>query len=248
MRFNSGLVTLIPIVLIGCEPPQTCSTCADEAGDTIGSESGTDETSSTDETSTDETEGDACELAQDDPMADTAMTFQLVNLGATAIFVAATDDCVSNDFRLRFDGVDALWTSTLANQGNQCASMQPPCGFVCTNDDPEQYLRIEPGESADLHWDGYWWETVTVDSACLSPECTGDVMCNAGRQAGGGSMFSLEATALSECTPSDFECDCQPGETSCLIYSYGGVGGASETAMQDFAFAGDSTVVIEFGG
>ncbi len=235
---STALVVFGLISSLACSSPQSSE-------DEVGNDSVTVDSAGTE--STDSETGDpACDPATNDPMTDAAMTFRLTNLGATAIFVAATDDCVSNDFRLRSEGVDALWSSTIPAQGNRCDDM-PPCGFGCTNDDPEQYLRIEAGASVDIVWDGYWWETVTLAGSCFIPECEGDVICNAGRQADVGEMFELEALAFTECTPSDFECDCAPGEMSCLVYTYGGVTGASETSMQAFAFEPDGLLELVFG-
>ena len=166
-----------------------------------------------------ETTGEAasCELPNDDsPGISRPLT--LTNVSDETIYILPEDNCIATYFHgLSVDGEvarDQVLDTCLDLAQDSCDSC----------DDPESVLpalRLEPGGSWPLHFDGYVYRNHTVDPAlACNFACWQGEACPVGGPIAEGASVGLTLmvadTCLVEIDPAD--CECGP-EDACELFS-----------------------------
>ncbi|WP_106390752.1 hypothetical protein [Enhygromyxa salina] len=94
------------------------------------------------------------------------------------------------------------------------------CGDPCDGGFLVPPIRVDPGESYALNWNGYGWRSHEVADACLGPEFCLDT-CAYGVAVEPGTELSVTIYSYASC--GDFEgepdesCDCPPEQPSCQL-------------------------------
>lgn len=193
---------------------------------------------------------EVCEALEDEPEADAIpTTIELRNVGAVPLFVEG----------LVFEVDGVRLSQELDIPGLACATAEANVDTICAEEpvlaDSYSVLRLDPGSSFEIAWDGYLWESVRIDDACFDgPFCEyGVSSCLAGRAVAPASQLTLRMLTATGCTLDGSECTCPQGQDACEIdYVWYTTGWAmlscplSETRLE-LEYHGDP-IVIELGG
>jgi hypothetical protein len=165
----------------------------------------------------------SCEALDDEPEADAIpTTIELRNVGPVPLFLPEGGGDRHDLVYFIIDGVpriDETGYPTL-----RCSTIEDNLGDLCSEEgllkDSDRLVRLDPGASFEIPWDGYIWELISIDDACFDGPLCGEgfaVSCEAGRVVAPGSHLLLNVTAYAGCSMAEADCACPQGEASCEI-------------------------------
>ncbi len=147
-----------------------------------------------------------CLVATNDEMDDaSSITLRLVNERNDTIVIPTSDNCGDQPFALEFGEVPLVWQPG-PPAGHDCDS----CNVDgCIGGEPSGGIVLEPGETWEQVWTGYYWENIAFPADCPENPCENAVnSCYAGRQ-----LINAELTARIQyyvCPVAD--CSCFEGD------------------------------------
>lgn len=156
---------------------------------------------------------------EDTPAEGPAVTISLRNDRATAIFVTSQFDCTESHLRIDTDS-DPPGRWPLEQCAPTCASIIADaceCADACAQ---PGLIRIEPGGTHELAWDGALWvehELAAECNACgVAPDCLLGVSAPAGMVLASAGASST-ATDCTDEAGEPSTCECARGEDSCVL-------------------------------
>ncbi len=180
------------------------------------------------------------ELAAESPSGAT-VAITLRNDRAVPIFVPwSVDGCTWEPFTIWMQEQRVFWDDAGGAYIPSCeALLEVGCGWGCS-DGPASVLRLDPGATHELSWDGYVWSPMAVDAACAAEKgCPEGGRCWAGRQLSADPV-QARIRVMESCEEAD--CDC--GSVSCIFIrdslSVGGL--QTETVIRDVVYDGSDIV------
>lgn len=200
---------------------------------------------------------ESCEAVVDHVEADAlSTTIEIRNVGAVPLFVPEAGGDRHELLSFTVDGVQMI--DELAFPDLRCSTVEE-VDAVCADDGmtkaSERLVRLDPGASIEIDWDGYLWELVPLDLTCFDdPLCdpSSNLNCEAGRSIESGSQLSLRSFFATSCSIAGAECTCPQGESACEIpIDVSGdqpeLGDPQPTVTVDLEYTG-APIVIEIGG
>jgi hypothetical protein len=173
---RSPLVVWLSTFMLACssDPDSSTSSSGSVSGsqDTTGENTGDSGEPSTETGASETTASPDC--LQDESPEGPTVTFTLRNLSDDAIFVVSPLACEEGYVR-----IDLVGSTTGRWPIDVCA---PTCSAIVSGDcwddcacSPPRLLRIEPGASHDVVWDGQLWVGAELPSECnacgVAPDC-----------------------------------------------------------------------------
>lgn len=227
--------------------PATGSATGGTASDTGAATEATAGTAGTAGTA-DSTDTAPLDCVMDEPSAGPEVEITVRNERAEAVFVTAPFFCTEAHVRIDSNGMPAgLWPMGACTP--RCTSIVAgacECPEVC---EIPALVRIEPGGSHVVPWDGSLFVEHLLDPACNTCNVAPD--CRLGVSAPDGMVLATAAaaSAASDCTDAAGEpvaCECAAGEGSCLLD--GTVANPQELGAQAvFDYPGTTAVELVFG-
>lgn len=207
------------------------------------------ESSSTGEGSESSTSGEAvCELPQGDSLGGSTATITIENTTDEPRFVSpySTLPCNYSQVEVLLDGEPVLWD----HEGAYPTSCIECRGGGCS-DGGTDGLIINPGQTAEVSWNGGYWEMTALSETCGLEACEGSQnwvegdsvpsQCHVLR-AMEGAAYSVRVNVFDTCPLEEEDCGCD--EDVCEVFYYWPkVGDYTVEAGADFP-AG-ATVVLE---
>lgn len=199
----------------------------------------------------------SCGIQDHAPADATPTTIELRNVGDQTLFIGEAGGDRHDLVSVSIDGADFLMEPAgdlftalscagyLEGNTDLCADLIPP-------KDLERVLRLEPGASYALEWDGYGWTSVFVTEACGELPCGGipNTNCLDGRAPEVGATVQLRVTPWTSCEGPEQSCACADQDPSCLLAlpraELPTLGEPLEATELEFELTGD-TVVVELG-
>jgi hypothetical protein len=202
----------------GSGPDSVTGASTDGASETGASTAGTGGSVGTAGTA-DSTDTEPLDCVEDEPPAGPEVTITLRNERAEAIFVTAPFFCADAHLRIDSNGMPpGQWP--LGACTPRCTSIVADmceCPEVC---EIPSLVRIEPGASHEIAWDGALFVEHLLDPVCnacgVAPDCRLGVSAPEGMVL----VSATAASAASECTDAKgapVACECAADEGSCML-------------------------------
>ena len=213
--------------VLACGPDSTGTSGGGEGGGGAATDDATD-ADATDEGSNDggasgngasgggdttEGAGEVCsELLDATPPAEPTLV-ELTNGLSEPVFVGYASYCVFKPFELTrvSSGGVVVWHDNCADSCSQLL-----LDGECTDCDgcAFRYLRIDPGATHTIEWDGLVSQNVDIPSECLDEPCSNT--CSKWDDLAAG-QYRFTAVAATECPGDESWCSCDAGESSCTF-------------------------------
>jgi hypothetical protein len=216
------MIAFVSLVAAGCgseaEPASHTGSTTDTATTVDGAtvEESVDATDATSMASeSDDTAGSDC--APDEAPQGPSVTFTLRNLRSDAIFVVSWLGCVEGYVRLDLvDDPPGRWPL------DACA---PTCANIIAGEcwdcacEPPRLLRVEPGASYDVVWDGQLWIDAELPTECNACAVASDCLLGVSAPAHTYLITSTAATSATDCVDEmgGSSCTCPNGAQACFI-------------------------------
>lgn len=226
----------------------TSSTTAGAGSETTDGDEGTESTAMA-ETSESSSTGEAvCELPQADALGGSTATITIENTTDEPRFVSpySTLSCNYSQVEVLLDGEPVLWDHAGAYPTSCTECYSGGC-----SDGGTDGLIINPGQTAEISWNGGYWETTTLSETCGLEACEGSQNWVEGDsvpsechvlRAMEGAAYTARVNVFDTCPLEEEDCGCD--EDVCEVFWYWPrVGDYTVEAGADFP-AG-ATVVLE---
>lgn len=215
------------------------STSADEGSESSGTGEGP-ESSSTGEA--------VCELPQGDSLGGSMATITIENTTSEPRFVSPYSSVACNYSKVEvlLDGEPVLWD----HAGAYPTSCTECRGGGCS-DGGADGLIINPGQTAEISWNGGYWETTALSETCGLEACEGAENWVEGDGVPGechvlrameGALYTARVNVFDTCPFEREDCGCD--DDVCEVFYYEPTVG-DYTVEADATFPGGATVVLE---
>ncbi len=250
-------LALASLLLPGCSDPEGptpdgnaggtgTTTAADPGSETEASEPGADTDADDDEPAGEDSsssggDADVCDLPENDALGD-AVAITIRNDSAEPRFIVAEGFCGQEPFEILVD--DAV---VVHDHPRAFYTACDQCGNLCGNG-TSPGLIINPGQSAEVEWNGGYWAAVDRPEACTEQICaenpgeTPSESCSVLQSIENGMEFGVRVYVHETCPQGD-EDDCTCDDDVCPYGAEEVSGGTIVEALGTFPEG--ATLVIE---
>jgi hypothetical protein len=172
--------------------------------------------------------------------ASTPVRFMVRNTGTDPIYLDQAS-CAPPVDLLGPDRAVSRWRFPDCNLAACEALLQGDCGISCA-DCASGVIRVAPGATYQLDWDGTVFVDVEAPPQCTPATC--DAQCHRQVAAAPGT-YRLETRVHLDCPFAELrDCDCPAGEDVCAIFVYAESPPEAQTFSAEFDYAAETTVVM----
>lgn len=226
----------------------TAGTGTTDGDESSGSTDGASGSASTGEASGSGSTGEAqCEVPQDDALGRSSATITIENTTTEPRFISPYSSFVCNyaQAEVLLDGEPVLWDHAGASP-QSCTT----CFYGCS-DGGAQGLIINPGQTAEISWNGGYWENTPLSEACGREACEAEpnweeedgvpAQCQV-RRSMQDAPYTVRVNVLDTCPLEPEDCSCD--DDVCEVFFYEPSAG-DYTVEAAATFPAGATIVLE---